>query len=304
MKALSFTLIALALFSCGKKSDKKAAASTAEKNSEVVVTEELKLLATDFQFTEGPAANGDGDIYFTDIPENRIYKWTTSDSLKLHKENTNGANGLYFDKDQNLWICEGSEARITLTTPDGDYSVIASTYKGEPFNRTNDIWVNPQGGAYFTDPKYGADQDQLPQGSMQVYHITPDKQTVLRVTGELTKPNGLIGTPDGKLLYITDPGAGKTYSYDIQKDGMLANKKLFVEFGGDGMTIDQQGNVYLTTGGQPQVDVFSPDGELLTSIPVPEQPSNVAFGGEDNNELYITARKSLYRVGLNRRGVN
>jgi gluconolactonase len=139
---------------------------------------------------------------------------------------------------------------------------------------------------------------------MQVYYISSDNNSVSRVTEDLIKPNGLIGTPDGKTLYITDPGAEKTYQYTIENSGKLSHKKLFVEFGGDGMTIDEQGNVYLTTSRKPQVDIFSPQGELLKTIKVPEQPSNVSFGGKERNQLYITARTSLYRVELNKRGVN
>lgn len=305
MKSIIYTLAALVLLSCGQKKEEKQADSETKQveNPEIIVTDEIEQLATDFKFTEGPAVDDEGNVYFTDIPENKIYIWTIQDSLKIFREDSNAANGLYFDEDQNLWACEGGEAQITLTTPEGDYSVITSEYDGQEFNRTNDIWVNPQGGAYFTDPKYGPDQDQLPQGSMQVYYITADQKSVNRVTEDLVKPNGLIGTPDGKMLYITDPGAEKTYQYVIDSEGTLSDKKLFLELGGDGMTIDKQGNIYLTTSGKSQVDIFSPEAELLKSITVPEQPSNVTFGGEDLNQLFITARTSIYRVGLNRKGV-
>ncbi len=273
------------------------------KTEDITITNKIEKLATDFKFTEGPAVDKKGNVYFTDIPENKIYIWTTADSLSTYREDSNGANGLYFDEEQNLYACEGGKTRITRTSPAGDYKVIASEYNGKEFNRTNDLWVNPKGGVYFTDPKYGRDQDQLPQGSMQVYYFDTNDNSVIRVTDDLIKPNGLIGTPDGKTLYITDPGANTTYQYNIENDGTLSDKSLFVEFGGDGMTIDQQGNVYLTTSGQPQVDVFSPEGKLLKSIKVPEQPSNVTFGGENRDQLFITARTSLYRVGLNKKGV-
>ncbi|GAA0757767.1 SMP-30/gluconolactonase/LRE family protein [Psychroflexus lacisalsi] len=306
MKTITYSLIALVLFSCGQNNKKKDSNSEAKTKvqSEIEITSEIEQLATDFKFTEGPAVNKNGHVYFTDIPESKIYKWTTADSLELYRENSNGANGLYFDQNQNLLACEGGKAQITLTTPEGKRSVVASEYNGKPFNTTNDIWPDAKGGAYFTDPRYGGDLENLPQEGMHVFYISPNKNSVIRVTDDLIKPNGLIGTPDGKILYITDPGAERTYSYNIEGDGTLSKKQLFVEYGGDGMTIDQQGNVYLTTSGQPQVDVFSPQGKLLKTITVPEQPSNVTFGGKDRNELYITARTSLYRVGLNREGVN
>ena len=302
MKTIGCFLIAFALFSCGTKTKEKS--QDKESKSEITILKEVEKLAGDFKFTEGPAADVQGNVYFTDIPENKIYIWTLEDSLKTYREESNGANGLYFDEDQNLWTCEGGKLRITRTSPDGEYTPIATQYNEKEFNRTNDIWINPKDGAYFTDPKYGNDQDQLPQGSMQVYYISSDNDSVSRVTEDLIKPNGLIGTPDGKTIYITDPGAEKTYQYIIENDGKLSDKKLFVEFGGDGMTIDEQGNVYLTTSGKPQVDIFSPQGELLKTIKVPEQPSNVSFGGKERNQLYITARTSLYRVELNKRGVN
>jgi gluconolactonase len=295
-------LIAFTLFSCGTKTKEKS--QVKESESEITILKELEKLASEFKFTEGPAADVHGNVYFTDIPDYKIYIWTLEDSLKIYREESNGANGLYFDEDQNLWACEGGKLRITKTSREGEYTPIATQYNEKEFNRTNDIWINPKGGAYFTDPKYGSDQDQLPQGSMQVYYISSDNNSVSRVTEDLIKPNGLIGTPDGKTLYITDPGAEKTYQYTIENSGKLSQKKLFVEFGGDGMTIDEQGNVYLTTSGKPQVDIFSPQGELLKTIKVPEQPSNVSFGGKERNQLYITARTSLYRVELNKRGVN
>jgi len=134
-----------------------------------------------------------------------MYIWTLEDSSKTCKEESSGANGLYFEEGQNLWACEGGKLRIRRTSPEGEYTPIAIQYNEKEFNRTNDIWINPKGGAYFTDPKYGNDQDQLPQGSMQVYDISSDNNSVSRVTEDLIKPNGLIGTPDGKTPYITDP---------------------------------------------------------------------------------------------------
>jgi gluconolactonase len=305
MKKFICTISILMLWSCNQKAgdQPKEDAEIETKTVDITITNQIEKLATDFKFTEGPTVDKKGNVYFTDIPENKIYIWTTTDSLSTYREDSNGANGLYFDEEQNLYACEGGKTRITRTSPSGDYKVIASEYNGKEFNRTNDLWVNPKGGVYFTDPKYGQDQDQLPQGSMQVYYYDTNDDSVIRVTDDLIKPNGLIGTPDGKTLYITDPGANTTYRYSIETDGTLSQKSLFVEFGGDGMTIDQQGNVYLTTSGQPQVDVFSPEGKLLKSIKVPEQPSNVTFGGENRDQLFITARTSLYRVGLNQKGV-
>ncbi len=177
-------------------------------------------------------------------------------------------------------------------------------YVGKRFNQPNDIWPDSKGGVYFTDPRYGGEDSELPQDGMHVYYINPDRTKVTRVCNDLEKPNGLIGTPDGKVLYITDNKAGKTYKYDSQEDGTLVNKTLFVEVGCDGMTIDKAGNIYITTNGEKAVDIYSPSGELIQSIGVPEKPSNVCFGGKNRNQLFITARTSIYRVELNTKGVD
>ena len=211
---------------------------------------------------------------------------------------------MYFDKNQNLLACEGEKGQISSTSPAGIQTILASEYKGKRFNKTNDLWPDKKGGVYFTDPRYGGGDTELPQDGEHVYYIKPDHKSVLRVCDDLVKPNGIIGTPDGKILYVTDAQAGKTYRYDIQGDGSLANKTLFVGVGCDGMTIDKAGNLYLTTGGKLAVDVFSPSGKLLKSIEVPEKPSNVCFGGTERNQLFITARTSLYRVELDARGVD
>ncbi|NND08209.1 MAG: DUF1080 domain-containing protein [Saprospiraceae bacterium] len=264
----------------------------------------LEKLATGFKFTEGPAVDSAGNVYFTDIPNESILIWNTENQLDTLTNNSNFANGLYFNKDQNLLACERTPAQITLTDKNGKKSIIASRYKGRKFNQPNDLWPDGQGGVYFTDPKYGAEQDQLAQDGMHVYYIDPDRKTVIRVCDDLVKPNGIVGTPEGKNLYVTDAQARKTYIYDINEDGTLSNKTLFADLGCDGMTLDQQGNIYFTTSGARRVDIYSQDGEQVDAIHVPEQPSNVCFGGVDRDELYITARTSLYRIKMNAQGVD
>lgn len=304
MKTYIILMSCLTLYSCGNPKTKKASESKSELPTEIKITSELEKLATEFKFTEGPAVDARGNVYFSDIPNSKIWIWTLTDSLKLFRENSNGSNGLYFDNKQNLVACEGGKSQISITSPDGDYRVLASEYQGKPFNKTNDIWPDQKGGYYFTDPQYGGDMDNLAQGGMHVYYITPKTEKVIRVCDDYTRPNGIIGTPDGKLLYVTDRGAGKTYSYDIQSDGSLENKKLFIDFGSDGMTIDQEGNIYITTKDKSQVDIFSETGDLIKTIEIPESPTNLCFGGKDRNELYITAQTSLYRVELNMKGVD
>jgi gluconolactonase len=288
MKNITLLLIVFALFSCDTP----------------IFVKKVKKLAGDFSFTEGPAVDSIGNVYFTDIPNKLILIWTIDNKLDTFRINSGRANGLYFDKDGNLLACEGEKGRITSTSPDGDYSAIATEYDGKRFNQTNDLWPDKKGGIYFTDPKYGGDETDLPQGGMHVYYLTPNQKSVIRVCDDFGKPNGILGTPDGKTLYVTDTQIQKTFKFDIQEDGSLTNKTLFVNVACDGMTIDKAGNVYLTTGGKNAVDVFSPSGELLETINVPEKPSNVCFGGKDRKQLFITARTSIYRIGLKIKGVD
>ena len=303
MRNITLLLIAFVLISCTNKStENKVQNDDAQQKSFVV--SELEKLAGGFTFTEGPAVDAQGNVYFTDIPNQLILIWTLENKLDTFRINSGRANGLYFDKDENLLACESGKGQITSTSPDGDYKVIAAQYNGKRFNQPNDLWPDGKCGVYFTDPKYGDEDTELPQDGMHVYYISPDHTSVIRVIDDFEKPNGLIGTPDGKILYVTDAQAKKTYKYDVQEDGSLANKTLFVEYGCDGMTIDKAGNVYLATNGKQAIDIFSPLGELLETIAVPESPSNLCFSGKDRNQLFITARTSIYRVALDAEGVD
>ncbi|MCF7958120.1 MAG: SMP-30/gluconolactonase/LRE family protein [Phycisphaerae bacterium] len=257
----------------------------------------VQKLAGDFKFTEGPAADKMGNVFFTDIPNNRIHKWSLDGKLSIYRENSGGANGLFFDKKGDLLVCEGNNHRVTSIDARGKVTVLAETYKGKKLNKPNDLWPDPKGGIYFTDPVYGV---PVVQDGEHVYYISPDKSKVTRVIDDMVRPNGIIGTPDGKRLYVADHGGNKAWRYDINKDGTLTNKTFFAPGGSDGMTIDDQGNIYLTTSA---VMVYSPKGKKITQINTPERPANVCFGGKDNNQLFITARKSLYTIQMQVHGV-
>lgn len=303
MKNVILLLITFTLISCVNRSSENEAANNENQVKSFQISE-VEELSGAFDFTEGPAVDAEDNVYFTNIPQHMILIWTTENQLDTFRVNSGRANGLYFDKDENLLICEGEKGQITSISTDGNYTAIATEYNGKRFNQPNDLWADGKGGVYFTDPKYGDDEGHLPQDGMHVYYITPNYESVIRVIDDLEKPNGLIGTPDGKTLYVTDSQGGKTYKYTIHEDGSLTNKTLFVEVGCDGMTLDKDGNVYLTTNGKQAVDIFSSDGALLESIEIPQQPSNLCFGGKERNELFITARKSIYRVELNAQGVD
>jgi gluconolactonase len=258
----------------------------------------VEKLHGDFRFTEGPAADKDGNVYFSDIPNNRIHIWSVDGKLSTFREESGGANGLYFDKDGNLVCCEGRARRITLVSPNNEITILADQYDGKKLNSPNDLWVDPQDGIYFSDPRYGS-REGLEQDGFHVYYIAPDRKQLTRVIADMTMPNGVLGTPNGKQLYVADPGAGRTYVYAIEGPGKLGEKKLFAMQGSDGMTMDERGNVYLTGRG---VSIYSPQGKLLQTIDVPEAPANMCFGGPDRKTLFITARTSLYSVRMNVRG--
>ena len=258
----------------------------------------VEKLADGFAFTEGPASDAKGNVYFSDVRNSRTHKWSLDGKLTTARENTGGANGLYFDRQGNLLACEGGNRRLTSISPDGKVTVLADAYQGKKLNSPNDLWIDPRGGVYFTDPRYGP-QDGLEQDGFHVYYLPPGGKELVRVLDDLVKPNGVVGTADGKLLYVADAGDSKTYVYRIQADGSLSGRKPIAPLGSDGMTLDERGNLYLTRGA---VHVYSPEGRKIATIEVPEGPANVCFGGDGGRTLFITARTSLYSVRMSVRG--
>ncbi len=260
----------------------------------------VQRVATGFTFTEGPAADAAGDVWFTDVRQSRIHRWrAATDTVEAMRDQTGGANGLYFDAAGRLVICEGGNRRMTRLEADGSLTLLMDAYDGKKLNSPNDLWVAPGGDIYFSDPRYG-DAGNLEQDGMHVYLIPADGRAPRRVTADLTTPNGLIGTPDGRTLYIADAGARRIWRYAVAADGMLEGKTLFTERGSDGMSLDERGNVYLANGSQ--IWVYGPDGGLLETIAVPEAPANLTFGGGDRRTLFITARTSVYRIAMALRG--
>jgi len=277
----------------------------AEKLSVVAAGANLERLSGGFGFTEGPAADAAGNVFFTDQPNNRIYRWSVDGQLSVFHENPGRANGLYFDKDGNLLACADLNNELWQIDMQGRVTVLVKGYGGKKLNGPNDLWVDRKGGIYITDPFYSRnywDRGPMEQDGQHVYYLTPDRNELIRVTTDLVQPNGIIGTTDGKLLYIADIGAGKTYVYRINADGRLSHKALFCSMGSDGMTIDNQGNVYLTGAG---VTVFDPRGKEIEHIAVPEGwTANVTFGGKDRQTLFITAQDSLYGLRMRVKGAS
>jgi gluconolactonase len=265
----------------------------------------LEKLAGDFKFTEGPSCDAKGNVFFTDQPNDRILKWSTAGQLSTFLQPAGRANGMCFDSQGNLIACADEKTALWSITPDKKVTVILSEYKGKMLNGPNDVWVRPDGGMYFTDPFYKRPwwtYDKMPQDGQHVYYLSADRKELLRVIEDYKQPNGIVGNPACTKLFVADIGARKTYSFDIQPDGKLANKRLVCEMGSDGMTLDAEGNLYLTGRG---VFVFDPKGNQIDHIEVPESwAANVCFGGADKKTLFITASKSLYAIRTQVRGAN
>lgn len=282
-----------------------AAEEGSEPSALVAPGAKLEKLAGDFKFTEGPTCDKDGNVFFTDQPNNRIMKWSVDGKLSTFLQPAGRANGMFFDAPGNLVACADEKTELWSITPDGKHTVLAKEYEGKKLNGPNDVWVRPDGALYFTDPFYKRDwwdYNQPPQGTEQVHFLSTDRKTLKRVTTDLSQPNGIIGTPDGKTLFVSDIRARKTYAFDIQPAGALTRKRLRCELGSDGMTLDTEGNLYLTGRG---VTVFDPSGKQIAQIAVPEPwTANVSFGGKDHKTLFITASTGLYSIRMKHAGAN
>jgi gluconolactonase len=259
----------------------------------------LQKLADGFAFTEGPTSDDKGNIFFIDQPNDRIMEWSASSVLSTWMQPCGHANGMCFDSAGNLIACADEMSQLWSIAPDKKVTVLVRSFHGKFLNGPNDVWIRPDGGMYLTDPFYRRDWwktrgTEMQQDTQGVYFLTPDRKALSRVIGDFKKPNGIIGTPDGKTLYVSDIQAGKTFSYSVQPNGSLTDKKLFCPIGSDGMTIDSDGNIYTSSKGALQISDSS--GNLIETIPV--NAANCCFGGADGRLLFITARTEIYGLEM------
>jgi gluconolactonase len=265
----------------------------------------VEVLSEGYIFTEGPAVDRDGNVFFTDQPNDRIVKYNAADgSFSDWLKPAGRSNGTFFDRDGNLLACADEKNELWSISPDKKVTVLLSDFGGKLLNGPNDLWIRPDGNLYFTDPLYKRDYWKRDKAAQQpgeyVYFFDVKSKKATPVATDLRQPNGIIGTPDGMTLYVADIAARKTYSYSVKPGGALENKALFCEMGSDGMTIDVEGNVYLTGRG---VTVFDKTGKKLTNIPIPESwTGNVTFAGKDRHLLFITASKKVFGVKMRVKG--
>jgi gluconolactonase len=291
----------------------------------VAASAQIEKIAGGFAFTEGPVWVPKGYLLFSDIPNNKIYKWisdTVSVSVFLDHSGYGGtdaavgayvgSNGLTLDRQGRLTICETGNRRVTRLEPDGVRTVLADRYLGKRLNSPNDLVYKSDGSLYFTDPPHGLPkEDQDPKKELAfngIYRLNGKELQLL--SNELTRPNGIAFSPDEKILYASNSDSHRKVwvRFDVRQDGTLGRGSVFYDATAeraeglpDGMKVDERGNLYCT--GPGGVWIFAPDGKHLGTIVAPETPANLGWGGDDGKTLFITARTSVYRIQMQVRGV-
>lgn len=243
----------------------------------------VKLLEG-FQFTEGPAVDRYGHLFFTDVRAQHIIKYfPETGEHTVYMEHTGGANGLYC-RSGILYACAGKARSVIAIDSLKHITVLARSFEEKKLNSPNDLWIDAHGGIYFTDPRYG-NQDDLEQDGMHVYYLHPGYAKITRIIHDLTRPNGIVGSRDGKRLYVVDEGQRKTFVYDISDSGQVKNKQLFCDAGIDGMSITDAGNICITTARG--VAVYAPNGDQLALYVFDRLTTNVVY---HDGRLFVTTQ--------------
>ncbi|NBC24471.1 MAG: SMP-30/gluconolactonase/LRE family protein [Bacteroidetes bacterium] len=330
--ALFTFCFALFISSCAPKPAEEGAANNPSIHVEIYDSAALSFidsnatfesLAEGFYWSEGPLwIDTINALVFSDVPANRIYKWTEEDSLSVYLESAGhtgvgnedsgrGPNGLILDKTGKLLLCQHGDRRIArldaeLDQPKGEFTTIADTYKGKRFNSPNDLALNRSGDIYFTDPPYGRPENKTGEIGMNgVFKVTPEKEVFL-LLDSLSRPNGIGLSPDEKTLYInqSDPKNPVLYSYEVAENGSLKNGNVLFDFSElsknaqglpDGLKVHRSGNIFAT--GPGGVHIISPEGKHLAAIKTEKATSNCAFDS-DETYLYTTTTDKLLRVAL------
>jgi gluconolactonase len=252
------------------------------KDSLIAEGAKLELVSSQFSFTEGPSVDKNGNVFFTDQPNDKIWKWEPGGKLSVFMDKTGRSNGMYFDHKGNLLSCADEKNEIWSISPKGKVTVLLKDINGLRLNGPNDLWADKKGNIYFTDPYYQRPYWERKTAEIKkqnVYYLPKGKKEAVVADDNLVQPNGIVGTPDGKTLYVADIRDNKTYRYKINQDGSLSERHLLISQGSDGMVLDDRGNIYLTGNG---VTVYNPAGEKILHIPVPAKwTANLCFGGKE-----------------------
>ncbi len=263
----------------------------------------VELVQEGFVFTEGPVGTADGGLYFSDLQTgNKTYRMDPSGKITAFRDKTNGTNGLALDRGGVLHGVEGEGKRLSRVEADGTVAVLTAGPGGAPLLAPNDLLFDARGGIYYTDP---GPRPIVAGRKAFVYYLPPGSREPRMVDDSITRPNGLTLTNNGKMLIVDDTVGDTVFAFDVQPTGSATNKRPFAkihdvkpggESGADGMAIDRQDRLYVTSA--TGVQVFDRKGEYLGTIKTPRQPANVAFSGKDKKTLFITAREGLYKVQL------
>jgi len=263
---------------------------------------EPEIIGSGYGFSEGPAADSRGDVYFSDGKNDSIHYYQLGTPVELFVDDSTDANGMMFNSRGELVVCEGAAYHlVAFDVQTKQKRVLAEEIDGTHFNEPNDLTIDRRDGFYFTDPNY-RHRDQETVMKEDVYYGSPEGK-ITRVSTVCRKPNGILLTADNKTLYLADNGRGLIYKYDVLRPGKLAGQRKWIELGAgpDGMTLDEQGNLYVTCG-PVGIKVYSPAGKLIGVIKVP-YASNCCFGGKDFRTLYITSADKFLGIRTKVRGI-
>jgi gluconolactonase len=280
------------------KTEAQTDSANAKKESSIIANgATIQLISNQYSFTEGPAVDKKGNVFFTDQPNDKIYKWNAATGeVTVFLQGTGRSNGMMFDRKGNLVTCADEHNQVWSITPHGKVTVLLKDIDSLHLNGPNDLWVDRKGGIYITDPYYQRPYwtRKAPEIKGQNVYYIPKNKPAITVVNDMMQPNGIIGTPDGKYLYVADIRGNKTFKYSIAADGTLKDKTLFIPKGSDGMTIDNLGNIYITGRG---ITVYNPEGQQIEFIDIPgDRTTNLTFGGKQRNTLFITATRSVYTL--------
>jgi gluconolactonase len=262
----------------------------------------VQLYKEGFIFTEGPVPMADGGLFFSDLQTaDRIYRLDPKGEFTVFREKTNGANGLAVMRTGEVIAVESTGKRV-VRIANGEVTVLTEGSPDKPLLAPNDLILDSKGGVYFTDP---GPRPVVPGRKVFVYYLPAGARQPILLDDEIARPNGIIITTDGRTLLVDDTVGDTVFAWDIQLDGSVRNKRPFAKLvgipagqdsGADGMAVDRENRLYVTTA--TGVQIFDKNGRYLGTIPVPRQPSNVAFSDTDKRSLYITARQGLYRLRM------
>ena len=261
----------------------------------------VEKVTANYRFTEGPAWSRDGYLLYSDVPRNKIVKYTPGEKPVFFREESNGASGNAFDEKGRLYTCETAARRVTRTDKNGKIEVLADKWEGKRFNAPNDIVVRKDGHAFFTDPAFGSQLDARELDFFGVYHISP-KGLLAVVAKPKGRPNGVALAPNGHILYVSNSDERTVLAYEVDRNGTATNERVLIkgiEGVPGGITVDEKGNLYVACKG---IGVYTPQGKLLKQIELSEPAANLSFGDPDLKTLYITARTSVYRIRLDVKG--